>query len=305
MRLVRLTTHATTLPTEGWWDNMITSSALRTVRQQIRGQLRIMTFEESGATPSRTAYSTRWHRHIYRNIFGIVAGVCALFVALTTVAMLLYPGGTLPVRFTHGYLFFLNTFSDLGQIHTQSGASNFPSMVLFSTAMAMVGVGLGAFFVIFARFFGSRAPSPWARRVNMLATAVGIAAAICFIGVGATPHDLLYVQHQAFTQWAFRLLLGAVMLEIVAIRLSRGIPASLLRVNVAFVIILFGYLLLMFYGPAPVDRLGDEIHAVAQKLIVYTAVTTIFVQALLLRTHMVWPLRPAVAAQESLVAPEQ
>jgi hypothetical protein len=242
---------------------------------------------------------------MYRNVFGIVAGVCALFVAFTTSAMFLYPGGALPAPFSHGYLFFLNTFSDLGQTHTQSGAANLPSMTLFATAMALVGLGLAAFFVVFARFFASRSSSPWALRLNLLATAVGIAAAICFIGVGATPHDLFYVQHQAFTQWAFRLLLGAVTLEIFAIRLTPGIPSSLLRVNVAFVIILFGYLLLMFYGPAPVDRLGDEIHAVAQKLIVYTAVTTIFVQALLLRTHMVWPLRPAVAAQESLIAPER
>ena len=242
---------------------------------------------------------------MYRNIFGIVAAVCALFIALTTTAMLLYPGGALPGRYTHGYLFFLNTFSDLGQIHTQSGATNFPSMALFASAMTLVGTGLGVFFAVFARYFVTHTTTPWARRINLLATVVGIAAAICFIGVGATPHDMLYVQHQAFTQAAFRLLLVAVALEVVAIRLVRGIPASLLWVNVTFVIILFGYLLLLIFGPAPVDRFGEEVHAVAQKLIVYTAVVTIFVQALLLRTHMVWPLRPAVVEQDSLIAPEQ
>lgn len=253
----------------------------------------------------RLSLSTFWHRHIYRNIFAIVAGVCALFIALTTTAMLLYPGGTLPVRFTHGYLFFLNTFSDLGQMRTQSGATNYPSMVLFTISMATVGIGLSAFFVVFARFFASRSTTLWARRVSLLATLVGIAAGICFIGVGATPHDLLYVPHQMFTQWAFRLLLAALVLEIVAFRLTRGIPVALLRVNVAFVIILFGYLLLMFAGPAPVNLIGDEIHAVGQKLIVYTAIGTIFVQAMLVRAHMVWPLRPAVEAQEGSVAREQ
>jgi hypothetical protein len=259
------------------------------------------------ATPEpslRPSLSTLWHRYIYRNIFAIVAGVCALFVVLTTLAMLLYPGGALSARFTHGYLFFLNTFSDLGQLRTQTGATNYPSMVLFTISMATVGIGLGAFFVVFARFFASRSTALWARRVNLLATLVGIAAGACFIGVGATPHDLLYVQHQTFTQWAFRLLLAALILEIVAFRMTPGIPASLLRVNIAFVIILFGYLLLMFAGPAPVNLIGDEIHAVSQKLIVYTAITTIFVQALLVRVHMVWPLKPAVETQDGLVALE-
>jgi hypothetical membrane protein len=257
------------------------------------------------APSPRTSLNAVWHRTIYRNTFGFVAGICTLFIVLTTMAMLLYPGGTDPVKLTHGYTFFMNTFSDLGQVHTQSGANNLPSMVLFASAMIVVGIGLGAFFVVFARFFASRSTIPWARRVNLLATLVGMGAAVCFIGLGVSPHDQVYVQHQVFTQWAFRLLLLAVILEIVAMRLDGRIPASLLRVNMAFVIILFGYLLLMFYGPAPVDLLGDAIHAVAQKLIVYTSVTTIFVQALLMRTHLAQPLAEVSEAQGYLVAPER
>lgn len=243
---------------------------------------------------SRTAITAFWHRYVYQNIFAIVATVCTLFVVLTTMAMLLYPGGTVPVASTHGYQFFMNFFSDLGQVRTQSGALNYPSMVLFSVAMVGVGIGLGIFFVVFARFFAARSTSLWAERVNLLATLVGVVAAICFIGLGVSPHDVLYYQHQAFTQWAFRLLLAAVMLEVVAIRLTRGIPASLLRVNVAFVTILFGYLLLMLFGPSTGNVLGDEIHAVGQKLIVYTSVSTIFVQSLLVKFHMARPL-PAIA----------
>ena len=77
-----------------------------------------------------------WH------LFSIVAAVCALFVVLTTVAMLVYPGGTFPIAETHGYQFFINYFSDLGQTRTQSGAYNYPSMLLFSTAVVLVGIAL-------------------------------------------------------------------------------------------------------------------------------------------------------------------
>lgn len=264
-----------------------------------------MTSLASPIASLRSLLAAFWHRYVYQNIFRIVASVCTLFVVFTTVAMLLYPGGTVPVASTHGYLFFMNFFSDLGQVRTQSGALNYPSMVLFAVSMIAVGIGLGSFFLVFARFFAARATSPWAQRVNVLATLVGVVAAICFIGLGVSPHDMMFYQHQAFTQWAFRLLLVAVILEVVAIRLTRGIPASLLRVNVTFVIILFGYLLLMLFGPSTGNILGDEIHAVGQKLIVYTSVSTIFVQALLVKAHMARPLPSVAESQDEMLVSER
>lgn len=258
------------------------------------GLTRLMTALASPARSLWTSIADFWHRYVYRNTFAIVASVCGLFAVLTTLAMFLYPGGTVPVASTHGYLFFVNFFSDLGQTRTQSGAYNYPSMVLFIIAMTAVAIGLGAFFVTFARFFASRSTSVWAQRANLLATLLGVGAAICFIGVAATPHNLFLAQHNAFVQWAFRLLLAAVMLEIVAIRLTPGIPVSLLRVNLAFVIILFGYLLLLFFGPSTANVVGAEINVVGQKLIVYTSVGTIFMQSFLIRLHIAQPL-PATA----------
>ncbi len=249
----------------------------------------------SSYAPSPTA--PFWYRHL----FGIVAGVCALFVVLTALAMFLYPGGTVPSGATRGYQFFVNFFSDLGQTRTQSGAWNYPSMVLFTTAMTTVGAGLATFFVAFAKVFASRTAHGWALRLNRAATAVGVAAAVCFVGVGATPYNLLFPEHQTFVQWAFRLLLVAVLLESAALRLSSEIRPALFRVNAAFVAILFAYLLLMMFGPSTHTLAGDEIHAVGQKLIVYIAVMTIFVQALLVRAHLSAPA--AVAAQNARLEP--
>jgi hypothetical protein len=92
------------------------------------------------------------------------------------------------------------------------------------------------------------------------------------------------------------LFLVALVLESAAIWQARGFPSSLLKVNVAFAVTLFGYLLLMMYGPSTRTLIGDEIHAVGQKLIVYVAVTAIFVQALLIRAHLP---RPAPAVVEA------
>lgn len=241
-----------------------------------------MAEQDLAIAPEQPARHAFW----YRRLFTIIATVCVVFVAFTTTAMFLYPGGAVPVAHTHGYQFFINFFSDLGQTRTQTGATNYPSMLLFSSAMAIVGSGLVVFFIAFAKFFASKPATTWARRVNLAATIVGVIAAICFIGVGATPYNLFFLEHQAFVQWAFRSLLLAVILETIAIRGSQGVPTSLLRVNMAFVVILFGYLMLMMFGPTTGTIIGDEIHAVGQKIIVYTAISTIFAQALLVRPHI-------------------
>ncbi len=222
----------------------------------------------------------------FRRVFGIVAAVCALFVVFTTAAMFLYPGGTGPITSTHGYQFFVNFFSDLGRTRTQSGATNYPSMLLFASAMIAVGGGAAAFFVTFARYFATHTTTIVGRRLNRAATGFGLLAAVFFAGVGLTPYNLFFPEHLVASQGAFYLLLAAVLLEIAAIRRTRSIPATLLWVNVAFVVVLTGYVTLITFGPTSATLIGDEINVIGQKIIVYTAVATIFAQALLLRSHL-------------------
>ncbi|HEX9037664.1 MAG TPA: hypothetical protein VF808_11815 [Ktedonobacterales bacterium] len=225
----------------------------------------------------------------FRRIFGVVAGICIAFVLATATAMMLYPGGARPIASTHGYQFLLNSFSDLGQTRTQSGAANYPSMALFTSAMLAVGVGAGGFFVAFARYFASHDASPLARRLNQAATLLGLASAACFAGVGLTPYNLLLPEHQFATNGAFYLLLAAVVLEFAALWRLRSMPASLLWVNGAFVVALAAYVWVLVSAPPATTLHGDEVRVIAQKLIVYTAIATIFAQALLIRAHLARP----------------
>lgn len=240
--------------------------------------------------PEWTLTDTTW----FRRVFGAVAGVCILFVVLTTAAMAAYPGGTAPITSTHGYTFLLNSFSDLGQTRTQSGASNVPSMLLFSVAMLMVGAGAGTFFVAFARYFATHVATPVAQRLNRAATIAGLISATFFAVVGLTPHNVLLPEHQIASNGAFYLLLLAVLLELAALWRLRSIPTALLRVNIAFVVILAAYVLVMTFGPSPATLVGDAVHVIAQKLIVYIAIATIFSQAIVIRAHVARP-RPAYA----------
>lgn len=245
---------------------------------------------DSVVVSGRALARAHWHRRL----FGIVAAVCALFVVLTTVAMLVYPGGTFPIAATHGYQFFINYFSDLGQTRTQSGAANYPSMLLFTTAVVIVGVALAAFFRAFSAFFKTKATAPGVLRLNRIATRFGFASALCFIGLAAIPENLFAAGHFLFVQGAFNCLLVAIVLESVALRGASGISSWLLTVNAAFVVVLFSYVLLLIFGPSSKTLLGDMINAVGQKIIVYVAIATVFAQALIVRAHLPGPA-PAVA----------
>ncbi len=238
----------------------------------------------------------RWHWRL----FGIVAAICALFVVLTTLAMLVYPGGTFPNPGTRGYQFFINYFSDLGQTRTQSGATNYPSMLLFASAVTLIGLALVTFFRAFSAFVKTKTTAPSALRLNTIATRFGAASAVCFIGLAAVPENIFAAGHFLFVQGAFDFLLVAIILEIVALRRTSGISPWLNFMNVAFVVVLFGYILLMIFGPSSKTLIGAEINAIGQKFIVYLAIATIFVEALIVRAHLPRPA-PAVATRAPLI----
>ena len=116
--------------------------------------------------------------------FRIVVVCGALFLALTVLAMLLYPGGRVGDPNSQGYAFFSNFFSDLGQTRTYGGHANLPSLILFCTALGAAAVAIAIFFVSFAALFER---STAARMAANAAAVVAIAAAVCFIGVAVTP----------------------------------------------------------------------------------------------------------------------
>lgn len=232
-------------------------------------------------------------------LLGGIAVICALFVVLTTTAMLVYPGGSFPNPGTHGYLFFVNYFSDLGQTRTQSHASNYPSMFLFAIAVILIAGALAAFVHTFSAFLKTRAPDPATLRLNRIAPRFGIASAICFVGLALVPENIFAAGHFLFVQGAFISLLVAIVLQILALRKTSGLSPWLVVVNGAFVVILFGYILLMLFGPSSKTLIGDEINAVGQKLIVYLAITTICAQALIVRAHLP-RLAPAIVPRRAI-----
>jgi hypothetical membrane protein len=191
--------------------------------------------------------------------------------------MLLYPGGTYIDHSTNGYSFFANFFSDLGATRTPSGATNTLSMILFTSALTIVGLGLAVFFIALTQFFRGSRRGPLLPAVGAF---LGIAAGLCFVGVAFTPWNLYLAALNHFVMWAFRTPLGTVLIYGVAILRERTLPKQFAFTFLAFAILLAAYVLLLTFGPSPKAPSGLRIQVAGQKIIVYASVPTVLIQSL-------------------------
>jgi len=204
------------------------------------------------------------------------------FVALTLLAMWLYPGGAVFDQTSDHYLFFGNFFSDLGATHTPSGRSNFFSLALFVFALGCSGLALMNFSSSWKAIYARRRQ---ARRAGHFSQTFLVLSGLCFIGIAATPWDHLLALHNLFVKGAFALLLGylACLLQLQG---KNYWPRRYIVCNVLYLIVLAAYVLLLFFGPTLATAHGLGLQVVAQKIIVYASMFNIGVQALGIRGHL-------------------
>jgi len=230
----------------------------------------------SASLTTKHAPSTFWS-----NTAHVIVIICVLgFLALTTLGMGIYPGGTDADRTTVGYRFFTNYFSDLGRTVARNGAPNGIASSLFTLAMTCAGSGLALFFIAFAqRFVRPR----WVHIVSQVGMVLGILAGACFIGVGLTPSNLYGPPHQMFTLGGFVMFFLTTVLFIAAIAGSRNYPHRAVLIFILFAILLAAYIWLQFKGPRGRTFDATLIQATGQKAIVYASVLSVLVQALVAR----------------------
>jgi hypothetical protein len=211
-----------------------------------------------------------------RWVFTLIMFGCALFVVLTLIAMLFYPGGTMTDPTTSGYSFFANVLSELGMTETRAGQPNTISRVLFTTALFLTGVGLAAFFLAFRQFF---VVSRSGRILSGIGSASGIVCAICLVGAAFTPIDVHEQWHFALVTCAFAAFAVAAVAYANAIRREPAYPDRFALIFDAFSILLLIYLFLVMLGPPRSTPEGMMLQATAQKIIVYAAVIIVMVQS--------------------------
>ena len=208
--------------------------------------------------------------------FQLVLWGCSLFVVATFIAMLVCPGGTKSDPGTSGYTFFHNFFSELGFTVTEGGFPNPIAAPLFFVALTLAGLGLVLYFVVIPQFFWD---TRWLKVLSLGGSFFGVISGFAYVGIAFTPANLLPDPHLEFVLLAFRAFLPAVFFYILAIFFNPGYPNRFAGLYLAFAGLLAAYILLITRGPDIDTAQGVMIQATGQKIIVYAAITTIFIQS--------------------------
>ena len=212
-----------------------------------------------------------------QNFYLYTAIGCGLFIVLTLIAMLIYPGGNHTDPTQVGYSFSHNFFSDLGLRTAPNGQSNLGSGVLFFVALTLAGLALALFSLRFRQFFLDTRRS---QIISLIGALLGAGAGISFIGVAFTPADVYLEVHVQFVMWAFRLFPLAVMCFTLVLFNSAVYPRGYAYVFLVFFGLLIAYYWLLTSGPGYGTPQGMVIQVVGQKIIVYASILSIFIQSL-------------------------
>lgn len=202
---------------------------------------------------------------------------CLLFVVLTVIAMLVYPGGSVDDHSAPGYSFTHSFLSTLGMLTSLSGQPNWASAALFFISLGLAGVSLVVFFIIFPRMFQS---SRFQRVLCLIGSIFGVLAGLSFVGIAFTPADIARPAHVQFVMWAFRLFPLAVLFYVPVLFIDKRYPKAYAWVFAVFCLLLIGYYLLMTHGPDFTSPEGLVIQAVGQKVIAYASILSIGIQSL-------------------------
>lgn len=157
--------------------------------------------------------------------------VSIYFIIAVIISSLLYPGGNIFDPEQIGYSFSKNYLSDLGGYMSRSGQINFLSSFIFNSSMffyAFSGIG----FLFVPSLFKDN------KTIYVLALTGSVFfffGSFFFAGVGLTPHDIYQELHGFFAKNAFRLLVPASILYVIALFKS--------SVNNKYTLVTLGYLI--------------------------------------------------------------
>jgi hypothetical protein len=103
-------------------------------------------------------------------------------------------------------------------------------------------------------------------------------AGLGFIGIAATPWNLVLDAHNGFVRLAFGFLL-VYDLCLLMIQVSNRWTAAYTAANAIYLLLLVAYVGILFFGPRVDTKSGLEFQVAAQKIIVYASVVNLGLQA--------------------------
>ena len=200
-----------------------------------------------------------------------------LFIVLTILSMIVYPGGTQMNPGASRYLFFENFFSDLGRTETFNGTSNIFSRIFFVCALVILGVSLLLYFLFIIRLFDS---SKKTRVLSILGSISGIVAAINFILLGIISLDMNDIAHGTFTFIAFIATVIAIIFYTIVVFNDNDYPNVFAWIFIVCSVISISYIIILFGGGTSGPLSNLTLQSITQKLVVYIQILTFTVQAI-------------------------
>ena len=216
-----------------------------------------------------------------------------VFLICCIIAAIIYPGSHKEIidyksevySFTHNFL------SELGSLKTNTDETNpkiiqednTPSMILFNGSLILIGATLMLFYVEFKKVFTLIKDSYKTRLYAKITLPVGLLAGFFYAGVGFVPHDLHFATHVFFANSAFLILFFLCILHSITVYHSNFVSNNYVIGYIAFCIVLFIYLYIIFFGPqiGPGKIFSEKeliLQVVSQKSIVLTFMAAILHQ---------------------------
>ena len=205
-----------------------------------------------------------------------------VFFFCCVVAAIIYPGSHKEIinyksevySFTHNFL------SELGSLKTNTDETNpkilqennTPSMILFNGSLILIGATLMLFYVEFKKVF-TLIKDSYKTRLYAKIT----------LPVGFVPHDLHFTTHVFFANSAFLTLFFLCILHSITVYYSNFLSNNYVIGYIAFCIVLFIYLYIIFFGPqiGPGKIFTEKelmLQVISQKSIVLTFMAAILHQ---------------------------
>ena len=201
----------------------------------------------------------------------------ATFVIFNTIAMFLYPGGTILDANTEGYHFFYNYFSNLGEWIARNGEINTFSAYLFNSSLIIFAISYFSFFIYFIKLEVQAISNKWLNVLLVLSILISILSFV-FIAVFSAEDGSVFL-HMVFVKIAFRSLFLHSILQTYVVFKIPEFDKFLSITTLSFTIILLFFLIIMDFGPSPhASQNSLLLQVTAQKVMVVSIMIYFFFQ---------------------------
>ena len=213
----------------------------------------------------------------YRSFYIITIIGSVLFIILSLIAMLYYPGGNYLDSTSVGYIFYYNYLSDLGKTVALNNEPNPVASILFPLSLSIAGVSVLPYFYSIRGFFPKTTRS---RKLSNTAFVFGLIAAVFYLGVGFTPSNLVPMAHWVVMFTAFFGAIIAIALLIPAILLNPQFPHryAWLYIILEFFVLLHVLISIFHWEVYTMTELAWQV--VTQKLAVYGEMVVMVIQCI-------------------------